>query len=138
MLTAGIFPADDGGSTVRHMTTALIAGIFPVEVEAYPETAFSFIHILTILGSLFSLSLAAILLSWRFKHKEKWRSIHHLSSILAFVMIAASILLFQSMFLSFYREIAGFSLKLLTFSSLLWLFLTATRLRFAAVESVPT
>jgi hypothetical protein len=88
MLMAGIFPADDGGSTVPHMTTVLLAGIFHVEVQATPETVFSFIHIIAILGSLFSLSLAAIVLSWRFKHEEKWRSIYRFSLILALVMIA--------------------------------------------------
>jgi hypothetical protein len=138
MLMAGIFPADDGGSTVHHMTTVLLAGIFHVEVQATPETVFSFIHIIAILGSLFSLSLAAIVLSWRFKHEEKWRPIYRLSLILALVMIAASILLFQATFLFIRTEFDGFSLslKLLNFSSLLWLFLTATRLRFVVVKSV--
>lgn len=136
ILIAGVFPANEGGSTVPHMTTVLIAGIFPVEAEAYPETTFSFIHILAILGSFFSLSLAAILLSWRFKHEEKWRSIRHFSSILALAMIAASIFTCQAMFLYIHTEFVGLSLKLLTFSSLLWLFLTVTYLRFAVVESV--
>jgi Protein of unknown function (DUF998) len=136
ILIAGIFPANDGGSTVPHMTTVLIAGIFPVEVEAYPETTFSFIHILAILGSFFSLSLAAILLAWRFKHEEKWRSIRYFSSILALVMIAASIFLCQVIFLFIHTEFWGFSLKLLTFSSLLWLFLTVIYLRFVIVKSV--
>ena len=138
MLMAGIFPANDGGSTVPHMATVLLAGVFPVEVQATPETVFSFIHIIAILGSLFSLSLAAIVLSWRFKHEEKWRSIYRFSLILALVMIAASILLFQAIFLFVRTEFDGFSLslKLLTYSSLLWLFLIATRLRFVVVKSV--
>ena len=138
MLMSGIFPANDGGSTVPHMATVLLAGVFPVEVQATPETVFSFIHIIAILGSLFSLSLAAIVLSWRFKHEEKWRSIYRFSLILALVMIAASILLFQTIFLFVRTEFDGFSLslKLLTYSSLLWLFLIATRLRFVVVKSV--
>ncbi len=136
ILIAGIFPANEGGSTVPHMTTVLIAGIFPVVVEAYPETIFSFIHILAILGAFFGLSLAAILLSWRFKHEEKWRSIRHFSSILALVMIAASIFLCQAMFLRIYTGFWGLSLKLLTFSSLLWLLLTVTYLRFVIVKPV--
>ncbi len=136
ILIAGIFPANEGGSTVPHMTTAFIAGIFPVEVEAYPETTLSFIHILAILGALFSLSLAAILLSWRFKHEEKWRSIRYFSSILALAMIAASIFICQAMFLFIHTELVGLSLRLLTFSSLLWLVLTVTHLRFAVVEFV--
>jgi hypothetical protein len=137
MLIAGIFPANDGGSTVPHMITVLLAGVFPVEVQATPETVFSFIHIIAILGSLFSLSLAAIVLSRRFKHEEKWRSIYRFSLILALVMIAASILLFQAIFLFIRTEFwFSLSLKLLTFSSLLWLFLIATHLRFVVVKSV--
>jgi MFS family permease len=136
ILIAGIFPANEGGSTVPHMTTILIAGIFPVGVEAYPETTFSFIHILAILGALFSLTLAAIVLSWRFKHEERWRSIYRFSLTLALVMIAASILVFQAFFLGFHTEFHGFSLNFLTFSSLFWLFLIATRLRFVVVKSV--
>jgi len=136
ILIAGVFPANEGGSTVPHMTTVFVAGFFPVEVEAYPETTFSFIHILAILGSCFSLSLAAILLSWRFKHEEKWRSIRHFSSMLALAMIAASIFICQAMFLYIHTEFVGLSLKLLTISSLLWLFLTVTYLRFVVVKSV--
>jgi MFS family permease len=136
ILLGGIFPANEGGSTVPHLTTAFIAGIFPVEVEAYPETTLSFIHILAIFGALFSLSLAAILLSWRFKHEEKWRSIRYFSFILALAMIAASIFICQAMFLFIHTEIVGLSLRLLTFSSLLWLVLMVTHLRFAVVEFV--
>lgn len=136
ILIAGIFPANEGGSTVPHMTTILIAGIFPVEVEAYPETTFSFIHSLAILGALFSLTLAAIVLSWHFNHEERWRSTYRFSLTLALVMIAASILIFQAIFLNNYTEFYGFSLKFLTFSSLFWLFLIATRLRFVVVKSV--
>jgi hypothetical protein len=138
MLMAGIFPTDDGSSTVPHMTTALLAGVFPVEVQATPETGFSFTHIIAILGSLFSLSLAAIVLSRRFKHEEKWRSIYRFSLILALVMVAASIFLFQAIFLLIRTEFDVFSLslKLLTFFSLLWLLLIATRLWFVVVKSV--
>ena len=106
MLMSGIFPANDGGSTVPHMTTVLLAGIFPVEVQATPETVFSFIHIIAILGSLFSLSLAAIVLSWRFKHEEKWHPIYKSALILAVVMIAVSIL-FCSVLL--YPALVGYS-----------------------------
>ena len=111
----------------------LIAGIFPANEG---ETTFSFIHILAILGALFSLTLAAIVLSWRFKREERWRSTYRFSLTLALAMIAASILLFQAIFLYFHTEFYGFSLKFLTFSSLFWLFLIATRLRFVVVKSV--
>jgi hypothetical protein len=129
ILVAGIFPANEGGSTVPHMTTAFIAGIFPVEVEAYPETTLSFIHTLAILAALVSLSLAAILLSWRFKYEAQWRPIHYFSSILALVLLAASIFIGQSLFLFIHTELVGLSLSLLTYASLLWLALAAARLR---------
>ena len=90
-LLAGIFPANEPGSTVTHMTTVLIAGIFPVEVEAHPETAFSFMHIFAILVSFWSLTFAAILLSLSFKKEERWRHFHSLSLILALVMLVALI-----------------------------------------------
>ena len=92
MLMAGIFPANEGGSTVPHMTTVLIAGLFPVEVESYPETTFSFIHIFALLLSFLILTLATILLSRRFKQDDKWRPIHPTALILAVVMCVASIL----------------------------------------------
>ena len=129
MIIAGIFPANEGGSTVPHLTTVLIAGIFPVEVEAYPETTYSFIHILAILGAFFSLALAAIVQSWRYKREEKWRFTFWLSVTLASVMTAASMLIFLVVFFSFHAELFGLGLKILTLSGLGWLLLIAIRLR---------
>ena len=125
---AGIFPANAGGSTLPHLTTVLIAGIFPVEVEAYPETAFSFIHLLAILGALFSLTLAAIVLAWRFKREERWHSTFRFSVTFALLMVAASILFFPAIFFGIHTEFYRFGLNFLTFSSLLWLCLMAIRL----------
>jgi len=136
IIIAGIFPANEGGSTVPHMTTILIAGIFPVVVEAFPETTFSFIHILAILGAFFSLTLAAIVLSFGFKREERWRSTYRFSLTLALLMIAASILFFPAIFFGIHTEFHGFSLIFLTISSLFWLFLIATRLRFVVDQSV--
>ena len=132
---AGIFPANEGGSTVPHITTVLIAGIFPVEVEAYPETTFSFIHILAILVALLSLTIAAIVLSWCFKREERWRSIYCFSLMLALVMTSASILFFPAIFFGIHNEFHGFSLIFLAITSLFWLFLIATRLRFQVDQS---
>jgi Protein of unknown function (DUF998) len=141
MLMSGIFPANDGGSTVPHMTTVLLAGIFPVEVQATPETVFSFIHIIAILGSLFSLSLAAIVLSWRFKHEEKWHPIYKPALILAVVMIAVSIL-FCSVLL--YPALVGYSglinpIILVVIGivvGLFWLSLIAGRLHLMGAHTV--
>jgi hypothetical protein len=140
MLLAGIFPANEPGSTVTHMTTVLIAGIFPVEVQATPETVFSWLHIFAILGSLFSLSLAAILLSRRFKQDDNWQPIQRLAFLLALLMLASSILVFL---LGFFYTLPLFSrlsdlgisfdqvhiIFIGTVIGLLWLFLVVVRLQ---------
>ena len=147
MLLAGILPANDGGSTVPHMTTVLIAGIFPVEVQATPETAFSFMHIFAILGALCSLSLAAILLSRRFKQDENWHPIHRPASFLAVLLLASSILVFLRGFfyvLPLYSKLydLGFNFDQVhiifigTVIGLLWLFLVVVRLQFIVVKNV--
>jgi hypothetical protein len=140
MLAAGVFPTNEGGSTVPHVTTAQIAGIFPVQVNAVPETTFSFIHIFAIIGSLFSLSLAALLLSWLFKQHEKWHPIHKPALILAVVMITVSIL-FCSVLL--YPTLIGYSslinpIILVVIGivvGLFWLSLIAGRLHFISVQT---
>jgi len=129
MLLAGIFPANEPGSTVSHMTTVLLAGIFPVEVLATPETPFSWLHIFAILGSLISLSLAAILLSRRFKQDENWHSIHRLAFLLALLILASSILFF-------FTQDAGLSAYIGTVIGLLWLLLVAVRLQFIVVRTI--
>ncbi len=138
MITAGIFPPYEPGSTVPHTTTVLLAGLFPVEVAADPETGFYFIHILAVLASLFSLALATILLSLRFKQAENWRTIYPLSSILAAAMTAAMIYVFQALFFRFSTQIAELSFNLLTFAGLLWLFLTTARLLFLVEKPAST
>ena len=115
---------------VRLMTTVLIAGLFPVEAQASPETTFSFIHILAILGAFLSLTLAAVGLSWRFRREERWRSSYRFSLALALLMAAASIGLIPAFVSGIHPEFYGIGLRLLTFSGLIWLFLVAIRLRF--------
>lgn len=147
MLLAGIFPANEAGSTVPHMTTVLLAGIFPVEVQATPETLFSFLHIFAILGSLFSLSLAAILLSRRFKHDDNWQPIHRLAFLLALLMLTPSILFFLRGFfpvLPLYSKLydLGFNFDQVhiifigTVIGLLWLILVVVRLQFIVVKNI--
>ena len=140
---AGIFPSNEPGSTVTHMTTVLIAGIFPVEVDAHPETAFSFMHIFAILGSFLSLTFAAILLSMSFKKDERWRHFHSLSLILALVMLAALIFYlplfppqlmvimssFNIIFNPMFFVLTGVKI------GILWLILAAIRLRYVVTDS---
>jgi hypothetical protein len=147
MLLAGIFPANDVGSTVTHMTTVLIAGIFPVEVQATPETSFSWLHIFTILGSLFSLSLAAILLSRRFKQDDNWQPIQRPAFLLALLMLASSILVLLRGFspeLPLYSRLYDLGINfdqvhiifIGTVIGLLWLLLVAVRLQFIVVKTI--
>ena len=138
ILIAGIFPANEGSSTIPQMITALIAGIFPVEVKASPETTFSFIHVLSILGAQLSLTLAALVLSWRFAREEGWRSTYLLSLTLALVMAAASILFFPAILFGFHTEFYRSGWNCLTFAGLLWLFLIAIRLHRLVGKPVST
>jgi hypothetical protein len=135
MLAAGIFPANEAGGTLPQLTTVLIAGIFPVVTEAVPDTIYGYIHIFALVGSLFSLSPAAILLAPRFKQDEEWRPIYRLALILALLMIAASILFITVLFAPDLLGHSGF-IGPVTFivigivTGQLWLFLVAARLRF--------
>jgi hypothetical protein len=114
------------------MTTVLIAGIFPVDVLGVPETAFGFIHIITNLCSLLILTIAAILLSWRFKYDERWLPYHRPALILALVMLVASIWISLMVFFfigtGFLKQIMG----ILVVTSLIWIFLTTARLWFVS------
>ena len=147
MLLAGIFPANEASGTLPHMTTVLVAGIFPVEVLATPETSFSWLHLFAILGSLISLSLAAILLSRRFKQDENWRPIHRVALLLALLMLASSILFFLRGFspqLPLYSRLYDLGINfdqvhilfIGTVIGLLWLFLVVVRLQFIVSRNI--
>jgi len=118
----------------------LIAGIFPVEVEAYPDTRFGWIHILSILWSFFCLTLSTILLSRHFKQDENWHRFYCLALILALVTLAASLLFFYELLFPSNRLFDNLSPGIYIVTSLvtglIWLLLTAVRLRFVAVGSV--
>jgi hypothetical protein len=137
---AGVFPANDGGSTVPHLTTVLIAGIFPVQVEATPETKYSFMHIFTILGSFFMLAIASVLLSWKFKQYERWRSFPSISLILTLLMLVLALFFIPTFLfpglLGYTTFNAGFFVLLGIHIGILWLILTAVWLRFVVKGSV--
>lgn len=141
MLMAGIFPANERGGSLPKMTIVLIAGIFPVKTQAYPDTIYSFVHIFALIGSVFSLSLAAILLSRRLKQDKEWHSLYRLSSILAWLMIAGSILFIFVLSFPALLGHSGLSSPILfivisTVIGVVWLFLMAIRLRFIVASSV--
>ena len=133
VLVAGVFPANESGSTVPHMVTVLIAEIFPVEVEAYPETTFSSIHVWALIFSLLILSLGTILLSRRFKQDKNWQSIYPITLILAVVMCIESILFVTRLLFPGLLRYTSFDLRIFAmvglYVSIIWLFLVANRLR---------
>lgn len=132
---AGIFPAAEGGATLPHLTTVLIAGIFPVQVLASPETTFGFIHVLAVLAGQFGLTLAALVLSWRFRREEDWRSTFPFSLTLALAMAAGSIVFFPAILFGFHTEFYRPGWNFLTFAGLFWLFLIAIRLHLMVGKS---
>jgi hypothetical protein len=134
MLMAGIFPTSNPGSTVPHMTTVLIAGIFPVETLGTPETAYGFLHIIINFCSFLSLAIAAILLSRSFKGDELQLPIHRPSLILALVMSAAIIWITLLIFYIVPSGNFALIMGILVVSSMMWLFLAAGRLWFVSSQ----
>jgi hypothetical protein len=116
-------------------------------VLATPETSFSWLHLFAIIGSLISLSLAAILLSRRFKQDENWRPIHRVALLLALLMLASSILFFLRGFspeLPLYSRLYDLGINfdqvhilfIGTVIGLLWLFLVVVRLQFIVFRNI--
>ena len=140
MFIAGVFPASDGGSTVTHMTTVRLAGMFPVQVEANPDTAFGWIHLLDMLGSFLLLSIAAVRLSWQFKQDENWHPIYRMELILAVVMCVASILFWPALLFPGLSGYTGLGpvifMRLGLVIGILWLLVAATRLRFVLTRPI--
>ena len=109
----------------------LIAGIFPTALKGAPATTSDNIHALASLVSFLSLIPATILLSRRFKQDEKWRPFHHSALILSLVILGT----FIGFFLTFETEFAGLNQRIFIATFLIWLLLTAARLRFIALAS---
>ena len=133
MLVAGIFPSAKPGGTVPHMTTVLLAGVFAVTAEGYPETIFGVIHIFASFWAFFSLTLAAVLLAWGSERDERWRPLHRLGLTLALVMLAALCWILAAIFRVI--QMQAFVLWVLTIAGLMWLLLMAIRLRLVAAAS---
>src|SRR5512138_2183968 len=142
IFVAGIFPAYEPGSTVGHTATVLIAGIFPVDVYATPETEFGFLHIFLILGSFVCLAVAAMLLSAVFERDERWRRFGRVSIILALAMLATVILFLPLALFPCLAAYAIFRPGLLIILTgveigIVWLLLTAAYLRVAVIRVAP-
>lgn len=111
----------------------LIAGIFPTDLKGAPRTTSGSIHDMASVLAFFSLILATIFLSWRFKQDEKWSSFHRPALILSVMMMLALI----GFFLSVNTEFVGLSQRIFISTFLLWLLRTAAHLHHVATGSVP-
>ena len=109
-----------------------IAAIFPVGDRIVLGTPSGYIHYRASVMSFFSLVFAALLLSWHFKQDERWSSFHRPAVILSVLILLALI----GFFLSANRAYSGFSQRILISMFLIWLLLTAARLRHVATSSV--
>jgi hypothetical membrane protein len=110
----------------------LIAGIFPTDLRGAPETISGNIHNLASLLSFFSLIAATILLSRRFKQDERWRPFHRSALILSLVILAT----FIGFVLTGGTEFVGLSQRIFIVAFLIWLLLTAARLRLVTIGSI--
>jgi hypothetical protein len=107
-----------------------IAGIFPAgSKNAFTSAS---IHELASILSFFSLVIAALLLSWYFKQDEKWSSFHRPALILSGLMLLALIGFFWFVNTAY----AGLSQRIFIAMVLMWLLLTASRLRYVATGSL--
>jgi hypothetical protein len=122
------------------MTTVRLAGIFPVEVQANPDTAFGWIHALDVILSFCLLSIAGVLLSLRFKQDENWRPVHRIELTLAFVTCAASILFCITLLLPMLSGYAVFGpvtfIMLGLAIGIVWLLVAAIRLRVVRARPI--
>ncbi len=112
---------------------ALIAMLFPIDLEGSPQTVAGTIH--RINGPLIFLcvTVGTILLSRRFKQDENWRLIYRPALLLSLVMLAAFILTF----LSFAAQLGftGLMQRIHLAALVTWMLLTAARLRSIAIQS---
>jgi hypothetical protein len=109
----------------------LIAGIFPADLQGAPVTTVGSIHQTASALAFLSVILATILISWRFKQDKKWSSFRRSALILSLVILVT----FIGFSLSVNTEFGGLSQRIFIASILLWLLLTAARLRYVATGS---
>jgi hypothetical protein len=113
----------------------LIAMIFPIDPEGAPQTISGTVHRINGPLAFLSLTVGVILVSRRFKQDEQWRPFHRTALILSLVMLAAFIATFLN--ISTESGFAGLSQRILLAAFVTWFLLTAARLRYIAIESVP-
>ena len=114
----------------------LIAMTFPIDLPGAPRTISGTIHRTNGPLAFLCVTAGAILVSRRFKHDGRWRSCHRPALILSAVMLAA----FIGGGLSMAAEmgLAGLAQRIDLAALVVWMLLTATRLRSIAIGSVPS
>jgi hypothetical protein len=113
----------------------LIAMTFPIDLPGAPRTIAGTIHRTNGPLAFLCVTAGAILVSWRFKHDEKWRSCHRPALILSMVMLAA----FLGGGLSIAAEtgLAGLAQRIDLAALVTWMLLTATHLRSMTSPPLP-
>ena len=116
----------------------LLAAIFPTDVtpDDSPVTSVGVIHILVSVIGFLCLLAAMFLLSRRFKKDERWQSFSRPSLALALAALAAFIAFMVIQATA--TPVGGIAQRIFVALYLLWLFLTAIRLRAIAKESLAT
>lgn len=111
----------------------LIAMLFPMDPEGVPQTISGTIHQAAGPFTFLSLTIGITLVSRRFKHDEVWYPFHRTALVLSMIMLVT----FTATFLSFIigTELFGLFQRIALATAVVWMLLTAARLRSVAFVS---
>ena len=106
----------------------LVTGIFRTDLKGALQTTSGNIHIIAALVTYIGLAAAFILLSQRFRHDPQWKSFRGLALALALAALVGLVVFLGASG----TELAGLFQRIYTLLFLIWLLLTASRLRSIA------
>lgn len=112
----------------------LIAMSFPIDLEGAPPTIVGTIHRINGPLAFLSVTVGAILVSWRFKQDATWRPFHRSALILSLVMLAAFV--WGGLSIATESGFAGLAQRIDLAVLVTWMLLMAARLRSVALGSV--
>jgi hypothetical protein len=115
-------------------TGVFIAMTFPMDAEGAPQTLSGTIHQTTGPLTFLCLSTGMILVSWRLKRDNNWRSLYPAALTLSWVMLAA----FLATFLSFALDLGflGLFQRIALATAVVWILLMASCARAVASSSI--
>jgi hypothetical protein len=115
-------------------TGVFIAMIFPMDARGAPQTLSGMIHQTAGPLTFLCLSTGMVLVSWRLKRDNNWRSLYPTALTLSWVMLAA----FLATFLSFSLDLGflGLFQRIALGTAVVWILLMASCARAAASTSV--